>query len=672
MFSRGVSLTLEDSQNSILEIEHYNAQKVWDFIEDAHAKVLTEWGGYLERRKQGGGPELFATVEAAKTWLVQQAPVKFVDGAWLAHIHKITTPFALRTVTKDVWQVFSEELGDGDLSKHHVYLYQKLLENIGCTLPEGHSADFIDARHWDGVDNHDAWEAAVGQLLISLFPHEFLPEILGFNMHYELVTLDTMRAAHELRTLGINPYYFLIHIAIDNADSGHTAMATHTVTRYLDMVRETEGETALEQAWKRVQVGYMLSQTLGHTLSRDKEEPSASAIKNPGFTNPNIPLDPLSARVIDIFRAKASTSQRFHCQSRARIGAHTLSEWLDPSIWKHPNLQHQVKLLTALSQAKPWIFPGASSKSLLVRELLWEGRMFGAFTHDEVAALSAWIDALGPENMTSLYWRFTRREPVSSKDVVGELTDPSCHHPFVLPSDTAETGIGALATGNTDFDLDFEPWEKQQQPLSSDPLKAHMPDVVALWFAHLGLLENTVNIPSRTACPLYGQILRLLRAQTGFAVEMHIIAGMDEMKRQSCPNLVDIGLELIQRAEWTSATTAKSPSCLKDVFVMTARQGQNDVSAGLADDMLRWSARPTANLGLLLGLSLAFLQLKQAVRSAQGLLSQESVLVLEAIVGREKGCLDECVAELRRTDEMQYKNLVRGYLFGIKILESIL
>jgi hypothetical protein len=127
------------------------------------------------------------------------------------------------------------------------------------------------------VENQDIWEAAVGQLLISLFPNEFLPEILGFNMHYELITMDTMRAAHELKSLGLDSYYFLIHIVIDNADSGHTAMATHTVTRYLDMIRENEGEKAVEQAWKRVQVGYALSQTLGGSHSQQGGSYSSSA-----------------------------------------------------------------------------------------------------------------------------------------------------------------------------------------------------------------------------------------------------------------------------------------------------------------------------------------------------------------------------------------------------------
>lgn len=205
MFSGGISVALKQPSGSILPIKQYDAKRVWTFIEDEHDKVQTEWGNYLERRKQGQGPELFATAEAAKVWLVQQAPVKFVDGAWLAHTHKITSPFALRSVTKAAWQVLSEELGDGDLSKHHVYLYRQLLDDIGCPLPDSHSADFIKPCLWDGVNNHGVWEAAVGQLLISLFPNEFLPEILGFNMHYELITLDTMRASLELKALGINP-----------------------------------------------------------------------------------------------------------------------------------------------------------------------------------------------------------------------------------------------------------------------------------------------------------------------------------------------------------------------------------------------------------------------------------------------------------------------------------
>jgi hypothetical protein len=42
-----------------------------------------------------------------------------------------------------------------------------------------------------------------------------------------------MRAITELKELKLNDYYFLLHISIDNADSGHTAMAMHAVVKYM-------------------------------------------------------------------------------------------------------------------------------------------------------------------------------------------------------------------------------------------------------------------------------------------------------------------------------------------------------------------------------------------------------------------------------------------------------
>lgn len=663
MFSRAASLALKQPEANILSISQYDAKSVQAFLDNEHEKVLAKWGRYLQRRQEGQGPELFATTEEAKLWLVQQAPVKFVDGAWLAHIHKITTPFILRGVTKAAWQILSEELGDGDLSKHHVYLYRQLLKDVGCPLPDGHSADFIKSSVWDGVNNHGAWEAAVGQLLISLFPNEFLPEILGFNMHYELITLETMQATHELKGLGINPYYFLIHIAIDNADSGHTAMAMHTVTRYLDMIRATEGDAALEQAWKRVQIGYTLSQTLGSSHVHDKAVASSAVSRS--FADTDTQVDRLGARLIDIFKAKASVSHQFHCQSRVRIGGQRLAEWLAPNNWTHSHPQQHLKLLKALSQTKPWIYPGASGKSLLVRELSWEGRMFGAFTHDEVIVLTEWIDSLSPKNDAGLYWSFTGRPLLASQKAVAELQDPARHHPAVIPAMAGETDPGIFEAGIQEADFDSELGNKQR--LLASPSNARLPDVIALWFAHIGLLENTINTPSRTASPLYASILRLLRAQAGFAIETHNVAGMDEMKRLPCPSLVDIGLELVASTGWP--VNAK-PSSLHDVLLLTSSQGQDEESAELTHNMLRWSARPNANLGLLLGLALAFLELKLAVASAPTLLTNESRLILDAIVTRESQSLEECARELRSTDAAHYAQMVRGYQMGKSALEA--
>jgi len=651
MFSSAVNISLKKSNKGILAVDRYSAESVERFMDGEQDRAMAEWNLYLQRRKQGQGPELFSSTEEAKQWVLKQAPVKYVDGAWLAHVHKITTPFALRTVTKNAWQVLSEELGDGDISKHHVHLYRELLKECGFELPEGYSKDYIDPKYWNGHENSEKWEAAVAQLLISLFPDEFLPEILGFNMHYELITEDTLLANHELKEMGVNPYYFLIHIVIDNADSGHTAMAAHTLTNYLDMIRATQGEAACQQAWKRAQVGYALSATAGG-LSKDdgvQEQSQAQGMS----------LDRLSSRILEIFSAKASVSHQLHCQSRARIGGKTLAEWLSPEMWSVSRSEEQVQLLTALSQAKPWICPGASNKSLLMRELAWKGKMFGAFTQDETAALGAWIDALGPNGQSLRYWNYTGRDPLASKEAVGRLQDPVQHHPVIAPHDLREPGAAYSTSSTTSTNT-------KTLPVLT---KSHLADVTALWFAHIGLLENTINTPARTADPIYANIIRVLRAQAGFEMEMPIVAGMDELRRLTCPSLVELGRELICNAGWG---TDASVGSLQDVLDTAAAHGQSEESRRLAKDMLYWATRPSANLGFLVGLSSAFLDLKEAVARAPELLSHQSRIVLEAIVARERQGMEECMREIRQTNnEVHCEGISRGVRLGMSELRKI-
>jgi hypothetical protein len=160
-----------------------------------------------------------------------------------------------------------------------------------------------------------------------------------------------------------------------------------------------------------------------------------------------------------------------------------------------------------------------------------------------------------------------------------------------------------------------------------------------------------------------------LFCRSGFNIETHIVAGMDEMKRPSNTSLVDLGLELIKKSGW--ATDGKL-TCLQDIFFLTASQGQNGESTKLVEEILCWSTQPNANLGWLLGIALAFLELKNAIAKAPGYLIQESCLVLEAIVAREQQSLEECVHELHSEGGEQYKKLIRGYQFGRKALEDCL
>jgi hypothetical protein len=475
-----------------------------------------------------------------------------------------------------------------------------------------------------------------------------------------------MMAARELKDLGVNPSYFLLHICIDNADTGHTAMALLNVISYLEMIKATGCESALEEKWKRVQAGYTLSQTLAVSPC-DRTEFPGSGIEMSGRASKSVPIDPLTLRIIEIFKNKTSISQKYHCQSKVRIGSRTLKEWLDSSLWAHDDPQKHLELLDALSQAERWVHPGMGSQSRLVQELSWGGRMFGAFTNQEVDTLVAWIDTLGPENSTWLYYRFTLRKPVASRDVVSSLQDPTCHHPVLAARRLDKTTTSDYVAEFPEFCFDAG-FPTEKQPLNA-PCQSQLPDVVALWFAHIGLLENMINVPSRTATSLYSNILLVLRAQAGFAIETHIPAGMAEMTRRSSRSLVEIGLEIVSSTQWTDDVNL---SCLKDVLLLTRNQGQSEDSAKLAYNMLQWANHPDENLGLLVGLALAFLGLKEAVAQSHELLGEEGQAVLKMIVERERKGLLKCMQDIKGMDGAHYRDLERGYCIGRVALEKCL
>ncbi|KAF2832752.1 hypothetical protein CC86DRAFT_401500 [Ophiobolus disseminans] len=127
----------------------------------------------------------------------------------------------------------SEKLGNGDLAKNHVWVYCDLIRNIEAGPPSANSEEFIDPRH--ELNEARCWKAVMAQLLISLFPHDFLTGALGFNMAYESLPLPLLKTVKELRELRLNPYYFELHNSIDNANVGHAAMVMAAVANYIEV-----------------------------------------------------------------------------------------------------------------------------------------------------------------------------------------------------------------------------------------------------------------------------------------------------------------------------------------------------------------------------------------------------------------------------------------------------
>ncbi|PFH61440.1 hypothetical protein XA68_17344 [Ophiocordyceps unilateralis] len=607
------ALKSERTPSTILSLEHFSAAVLDGFIRTELDTVTSAWHDYLVRRKAGRPRELFRTADDARRWLVRMAPVKLVDGAWLGHIHKATTHFADRHITRAAWQILSEELGDGDLAKSHVDVYAKLLRLVAAPVAAPDSVDFV--QHPD-MNDARVWRSAVAQLLISLFPHQFLPEVLGFNLHFEMLTLETLVTAKELREVGFDPYYFTLHVTIDNVDSGHTAMASQIVTDYLRSVTAREGEAAAQQAWKRVQAGFVLSKN----LPSDMSAPTSS---------------PLVAEVLAIFEAKAKAAHRIHEHCPMSFGGRSLSTWLDPCAFSRP--EWQMDFLRCLGNAKPWVYKGNSGRSRLIHQLSWGGSMFGAFTDREVAVLRDWIDGLVPPS-AELYTSLTGRTDISESPP-GALR-LGVDYPVFLPAA---------------FDLDDASRPLVTQPLTVDASRLQTHKLLPLWFTHVCLLESFVSVPWRAASISGCAVVRFLRAQYGLLPEPSGVAGMDEMRREHHLDLIDVGFEMISRAEQSSSP----PKRLAEVLERWP--------SPFAETMLATAMRPEQHRWVLFGLAQAFVQLHNLLASSAAL-SPSSRTALGLIGKREQESLNVCVGGLQRGDR-EYREFCTGHAIGRREIE---
>jgi len=615
---------------NILSVASFSRQELEQFLRRRDNNIGRQWEEYNARRNEGSPRELFGTREEAIVWLKQIAPVKYVDGAWLGHIGKVTTPFALRKTMKGAWQILSEELGDGDLEKNHVHVYHRLLDSIAPGFPTAEMLEFGHKRH--GLDSLAVWKAAVAQLLISLFPVDFLPEILGFNLHFEAISMDTLKAGKELKEVGIDPYYFILHISIDNSSSGHSAIAIELVCQYMDYIHKVEGEEGAQKAWKKLQAGYLLSLGLPGTT-----------VRKPGPKNGSrVCLTTAETEVMKIFKAKAQVVHGIHCSSRVRIGTRSVAEWLDPVALESTRWQRE--LLDALSFSKYWICRGDSAKSRFIQELQWHGRMFGAFSQYEYDTLKRWIDnlpnaSLVLESSDSIY------------DTEGEIDDTNVlsGQPVFSPLSYASCLFASTSTGSISF-RDLPPLDVGRCPIA----EAFLP----LWFSHPCLLESFVSVPFRTKSKFVCTIIKILRAQGGFDVEQECVAGMGEVRRPNSLGLVGIGFNMMARHGFSVDAL---PS-LKHVVELWP--------SNFAVHMLYLSMRPMQHQGTLVGMATAFAKMHLAIaRSPFPVLTTVDCETMQKIAHRELQSLEFCWTELEQNAKA-YTACCEGYLIARSEIEK--
>ncbi|MFJ4131976.1 iron-containing redox enzyme family protein [Pseudomonas cyclaminis] len=311
------------------------------WVEQRCAAVAQDYADYLEQRQQGRPRRYFQNKAHALYVLQRVAPTKQVDGAWL---------YGLLHYWQDqrfdgLLSTYLEELGDGEAAQNHVVIYRKLLSD--------HDAD-SDA----GVEDEHYLQGALQQAL-GLCAEEFLPQVIGYNLGYEQLPLHLLITSYELSELGIDPYYFTLHVTIDNASSGHACKAAQSVLNLLPL---GEGRADF---YRRVAEGYRLND-LG-----------------PGTTAVIEQFD-LHAEVVAMLERKRTFGQHMH-SDYCRFEGKTVNQWL-----AQPG---QVGAFLQALQDKGWIKRNQDPAESRFWQLI-EGAgaaMFGVFSGYEKQVLHDWI-----------------------------------------------------------------------------------------------------------------------------------------------------------------------------------------------------------------------------------------------------------------------------------------
>ncbi|PQV63555.1 Iron-containing redox enzyme [Abditibacterium utsteinense] len=314
---------------------------LYAWMEHHTESVGKSYREYLEARQAGNPRRYFETKSHALYFLKSVAPTKLVDGAWLYGLLERWQDVRFSALIK----TYLEELGEGLPAKNHVVLYKKLLAVQGC-------------EHFDDLSDNHFIQGAI-QLALAYHAPRFLPEVIGFNLGYEQLPLHLLITAYELKELGIDPYYFTLHITVDNSDSGHAKKAVDAIFEALPKLGDTD------EFYRRVCNGYKLN-SLGASTT--------SVISD---------FD-LEAEMIEIFQRKSVVGQFAHSDYR-QVSNCTVNDWL--------SRPEETSDFIAAMEREGWFKRHEDPQNSRFWKLIQgeKARMFGVFSAYEQQVIYDWI-----------------------------------------------------------------------------------------------------------------------------------------------------------------------------------------------------------------------------------------------------------------------------------------
>ena len=350
---------MPDALQEAMLADSPQALQAW--IQASAQDVGREYQHYLEGRKRGEPRRFFTSKSHALHFLLHVAPTKMVDGAWLSGLTRQWDDPRYASLIK----TYLEELGEGRSDKNHVVLYQQLLRRYD-----------LDCE-WQALEE-PYFTQGLTQLALGHHAETLLPEVVGFNLAYEQLPLHLLITTHELEELNIDPYYFMLHVTVDNAMTGHAMRAACAVFEALPRRQQRQA--------------FMMRMQRGMQLN------------NVGLATPALIGNFNAEREItEVFRKKATVGKFMHA-SQCKLGAWGINEWLaDP--------QKISGLLAALVEAG-WIKRHQDpAQSRFWRLLESEhASMFGVFTPYEKQLIYDWIagdslETLPRKDRLGEHWR---------------------------------------------------------------------------------------------------------------------------------------------------------------------------------------------------------------------------------------------------------------------------
>jgi Iron-containing redox enzyme len=318
--------------------DNFDDLEAW--VADNAARVAEQYASYLKARHEGAPRRFFSNRAHALFFLRAVAPTKLVDGAWLYGTLRQWADGRYHGLIR----TYLEELGDGEPAQNHVVLYRKLIADLECE-PQG---ELDDSYYVQGAI----------QLALGALGHDLLPEVIGFNLGYEQLPLHLLITSFELNELGIDPYYFTLHVTIDNASTGHAQKAAQSLRELIPL-------NDREAFIRRVRAGYQLNE-LGT-----------------GTTAAIAAFD-LEEEVVAMLERKQAFAQHMH-SDYCKIEGRTVNQWLAEPGGIRPFL--------AALERKGWIKRKADPSQSRFWQLI-DGpgaAMFGVFSAYEKQLLADWI-----------------------------------------------------------------------------------------------------------------------------------------------------------------------------------------------------------------------------------------------------------------------------------------